>query len=290
MLSLEKSSPRISAPKDQPPDWIQALSQGLSFTDQRVRQGLRATVSSKIIDDKVHLFIPPELAQLQPDVLRYLHALGAAHNFTLVEDRRSVDIEPIAERRSARPNDLALGVSLLLKQTGLPGPAHSLSEPHILRPDNPRITLPRLIRMAAQVQADSKKVIFVPNRFLTGDFGQQAEPMMGYACRVITHDEQLVLSYFDAAEFHALGYISNDQFVIHVFLAGGPITAPRIWSPLGIITDAAFRCQIFTSNSPAHHVGLLYNTFYIDMETSMEDESWWAGIEPDEPLADGRAN
>nr|MBX2885946.1 hypothetical protein [Granulosicoccus sp.] len=220
MLHLDKHV----KPENNTDDWIRGLSRVLKFTDQKLRPGLRATLSCKVADNEPTLFLPPELATLQPDILSYLHALGAANNITLTEDRREIDIQPMTERRSNRPSDLALGVSLLLRQTGLPGPAHCLSKPHVLRPDNPQIPLPKLINMAAHVQPSSKKVVFVPNRFLTGNFSEQAQPMTGYACRVITQEEQITISYFHSPDFHAMGYISNDQFVIHVFLAGGPIS------------------------------------------------------------------
>lgn len=275
MLQLDKHL-KTEANTD---EWIRGLSRVLKFTDQRVRPGLRATLSCKVSDGEPSLFLPPELATLQPDILSYLHALGAANNITLIEDRREIDIQPMTERRSKRPSDLALGVSLLLRQTGLPGPAHCLSKPHVLRPDNPQISLPKLINMAAHVQPGCKKVVFIPNRFLTGDFSEQAKPMTGYACKVITQEEQITISYFNSPDFHAMGYISNDQFVIHVFLAGGPISSPKIWSPFSIMTDSAFRCQVFKSKSAAHHFGILYSTLYIDLEASMETEPWWTGIE-----------
>lgn len=278
MLQLDKDSPLENSTDE----WIRGMSRVLKFTDQKVRPGLRATLSCKVADGEPTLFLPPELATLQPDILRYLHALGAANDITLVEDRRQVDIQPVTERRSNRPSDLTLGVSLLLRQTGLPGPAHCLSKPHVLHPENPQIPLPKLINMAAHVQPSCKKVVFVPNRFLTGNFTEQAQPMTGYACKVITQEEQLTITYFTSPDFHALGYISNDQFVVHVLLAGGPIGTTQIWSPFSIMTDAAFRCQVFKSKSSAHHFGLLYSTLYIDMEASMENESWWNGMDESE--------
>jgi len=279
MLQLEKQTPD----PDSSEQWISELSEHLKFTDRQARPGLRATISCRVVDRQPTLFVPAELAQLQPDVLRYLHALGATNNLALIEDRRTVSVDPITERRTSRPTNLALGVSLMLKQTGMPGPAHGLSKPHILRPDNPKIDLPRLINMVAHVKPGSKKVVFVPNRFLTGDFSEKARPMTGYACKVITHDEHLVLSYFHSPDFHAIGYVSNDQFVIHLLLAGGSIRTPKIWSPPSVLTEGSFRCQIIKSKSRAHDFGLMYSTYYIDLEKSMEEESWWQSLtDPDD--------
>ena len=257
-------------------EWILALDNVLKLTDETVRSGLQTRLSCKVVGDQASLILPPEMDELQPDVLQYLHALGAAQDITLIEERRVDDIIPVINLREDRPPDLALGVSLLLKQTGMPGPVHSLSTPHMLHPDNPPIDLAKLIKIVANVYKDAKKVVFVPNRFLTGNFSDKNSPLTGYACKVITGDRKLILSYFNAPEFHAIGYVSNNQFVMHVFLAGGPISNPRLWSPYSIMTDSAFRCQVFKSAVPGHDFGLLYSTFYIDLDHSLQNQDWWS--------------
>lgn len=262
--------------KDSKDNWLIRLNELMSLTDTSMLPGNKANLSCNIDGDTNEMFLPANLAEFQPQVLRYLHALSAANNITLVEDRRAIEIQPVTERRLSRPSDLAIGVSLLLKQTGLPGPAHSLSSPHRLNIGNARIELPRLIRMAAELHAKSKRVVFLPNRFITGNFQEDAEPMTGYACKATCDTNNITLGYFNAPEFRAVGYISNDQFVLHVLLAGGSISEPTIWSSLKTLNTSSFRCQIFNSPVPNADFGLLYSTYYIDLEESMEQQQWWS--------------
>lgn len=261
--------------------WLIGLNKILDLTDRKPRPGLRANLSCHQVDNRAKLFLPPEMAQLQPETLAYLHAVGAAHDMTLVEDRRKVDLVPSIDKRNTRPPDLAIGVSLLLKQTGLPGPAHSLSMPHVLRDYNHTIELQRLLAMAAKLHPKSKKIVFLPNRFLTGNFEQDSAPMTGYACKSICDSQNITLSYFSAPEFRSVGYITGDQFVLHVLLGGGSIKDPKIWSSWDTMTNINFRCQVFKSPVPGHNFGLLYTTFYIDLEKSMKNQAWWNDKRPD---------
>jgi len=257
--------------------WLIGLNKILDLTDRKERQGFKTNLHCRLVDNRAALFLPPEMAQLQPETLAYLHALGATNNIMLSEDRRKISVQPVVDMRDNRPPDLAVGVSLLLKQTGLPGPAHSLSSPHVLREKNHAIKLPRLIAMAAKLHPRSKKVIFQPNRFLTGNFDQDASPMTGYACKSVCDNHKITLSYFAAPEFRSIGYITGDQFVLHVLLAGGSIKDPQIWSSWDTMTDSNFRCQVYRSPVPGNDFGLLYSTFYIDLEESMENKDWWNG-------------
>jgi len=256
-------------------DWILALDNVLKLTDEKTKTGLQARITCNVVNDNASFILPPEMAELQPDVLNYLHAIGAAHDITLIEERRSKDRIPVINRRSQRPTNLALGISLLLKQTGMPGPVHSLSVPHMLKPGNDGIDIAKLIKIVAKVYPDSKRVIFEPNRFLTGEFTDQNASMTGYACKVMTNDNAIILGYFNAPQFHAIGYVTNDQFVMHVFLAGGPIRQPRLWSPYKTMTDSIFRCQLFKSALAGSDFGLLYTTFYIDLEGALQNRPSW---------------
>lgn len=267
MQNLNAEQPYLSPSTG---EWIQSLNTILARTDQNPRKGNRATLSCRKIDDKPVMFVPRELPTLQPDLLRYLHALGSSNGITLVEDRRSIDIQPIRDRRDSKPSKMAMGVSLLLKQTGLPGPAHGLSRPHLLEAGNRKIDLVTLIRMSASVYGESKKVVFIPNRLLAPNKDDRT-PMTGYACQIRSGDDRFLLSYFNAPEFHAIGYNAGTQFVLHVLLAGGSISNPEIWSPFETLTDSTFRCQILADQNNQELFGLLYSTFYIDLASSMHD-------------------
>ena len=264
-----------SSDSDSIDEWLLGLDKVLDLTDRTAQQKLKVNLNCRMSNNKASLFLPPEMALLQPQTLSYLHSLAASNKITLVEDRRKISVEPPIEQRKQRPSDLAIGVSLLLKQTGLPGPAHSLSEPHVLREDNHRIDVSRLIKMTARLHDRSRKVVFLPNRFLTGNFREDAAPMTGYACKSRCGDRKITLSYFNAPEFRSVGYISGDQFVLHVLLAGGPIQDPKVWCTWDTLTNATFRCQVYQSPVPGHDFGLLYSTFYIDLDNSMEEQSWW---------------
>ncbi len=257
-------------------EWIATLDKILQLTDLTPKTRLRASLNCKLINDTPYLFLPSEMEWLQPELLSYIENLTQQHGIELVEDRRKLDIEPISERRYAKPTDLALGVSLLLKQTGIPGPAHCLSVPHMLKAGNEKIDVTTLIRMASAVYPEAKRVVFRPNRFLTGDFDADCEPVTGYACKVIHRHHKTTVSYFNSPDFHAVGYITNDQFVLHVLLAGGTQRNTGLWSPFRTLTDSTFRCQVFTGNQPEQNFGLLYHTFYIDLERSIEDVMGWS--------------
>jgi len=67
------------------------------------------------------------MQDLQPENLRYLHALASRNGCTLIEDRRGFDIQPLVERRDLKPHILAQGVAVLLKQAGMPDETHPIS-------------------------------------------------------------------------------------------------------------------------------------------------------------------
>ncbi len=256
-------------------EWIETLDKILQLTDLTPKTRLRASLNCKLIKNKPYMFLPSEMEWLQPELLDYIQSLAEQHGIELVEDRRKLEIQPINERRYAKPTDLALGVSLLLKQTGIPGPAHCLSVPHMLKAGNEQIELTKLIRMASAVYPKAKRVVFRPNRFLTGDFDENCEPVTGYACKVLHGQNKTTVSYFNSPDFHAVGYITNDQFVLHVLLAGGTQGNTGLWSPFKTLTDSTFRCQVFTGKHSPQSFGLLYHTFYIDLERSIEEVLGW---------------
>lgn len=251
--------------EDADTEWILSLDNVLKLTDEEAKPGLRARIKCSVVQDKVSFILPPEMDELQPDVLEYLHLLGAAYDITLVEERRTTTFIPKIDQRNERPTDLALGVSLLLKQTGLPGPAHCLSNPHMLNPENKSINIARLIKMIAGIYCEAKRVEVEPNRFLSNAFSQPNKALTGYACKVVTCDENFVVCYFNGSEFHSIGYIAHDQFVMHVFLAGGPASNPQLWGSYSTMTDSTLRCQLFKSAVPGCNFGLIYNTLYFDL-------------------------
>lgn len=245
--------------------WINGLSSIMRLSDTRLDPSLKTVISSDVKNGKLALFLPPEMAELQPENLRYLHTLASRNDCMLIEDRRTADIRPLVEQRDLKPHKLAVGIGELLKQTGMPGTAPSLSNPHRLSPNNPHIDVPVLIDMVATSVTKCKRVVFLPTPALVETTGNETHPISAFACKLVTADTTTVLSFFDSPGFKAIGYIANDQFVMHVFIGGGPLRSPLIWANTDAMTKNRFRFQLFRSTQPGQDFGLLYNTFYMDI-------------------------
>ena len=235
---------------------------------------LHTTLSCNVRGRRPVLFLPPEMGTLQPRSLGYLRAFARHHGFGLVEDRRRADIRPIVEQRDRTPSRLAMGISLLLKQSGMPGGARTLSNPHRLNADSLHIELDELVRMAARGRERSKRVVMLPNRLLVEITGEDTHPIVGRACRVESAAGSTVLSQFESPAFRCLGYSTGRQYVVHVFLAGGPTHAPELWSRLHTLTRTDFRFRLFPAGQPAHDFGLFHATFHFDVAGG-EDTPWW---------------
>lgn len=248
--------------------WITQIADVLRYTDRTVDPRLRTTLSANVKRDRASLFLPPEMSVRQPESLRYIQAFASHNNCRLVEDRRSVDVQPIIEQRHRKLSPMAMGVSTLLKQTGLPGSIRSLSIPHRLDTDSPHIKMTQLIEMAAKVVDKSKRVVLLPNQFIVQALGNDTHPIIGHACNLVSGEVTTVLSYFESPAFRSVGYMAKKQFVIHVLLAGGPLQSPETWTNLHALGDSVFRFQLFRSNHPGRDFGLFYRTFYIDLDST----------------------
>lgn len=252
----------------------------MRLSDTRLDPSLKTVISSDVKNDKLALFVPPEMSNLQPENLRYLHAMASRNGCMLIEDRRCSDIRPLVEQRDLKPHRLAQGISELLVQTGMPGPAARLSTPHRLSPGNPHIDVPELIEMVSATVAKSKRIIVLPTPALVETTGNETNPISAFACKLVTADTNTVLSFFDSPGFKAIGYIANDQFVVHVFIGGGPLRSPLIWANFDAMLKNRFRFQLFRSTQPGQDFGLLYNTFYLDINRAQAP-----GSQPSRKLA-----
>ena len=251
--------------------WIQGLSAVLDLTDRRNNPRLRTTMSCNFKQNRIAFFLPPEMASLQPENLRYMHRIAKKHNCRLIEDRRNVNVQPIIEQRSLDTNAMTLGISMLLKQAGMPGAAPEPSKPHRLHPDNLHIDVAELISMASFAAPTSKRIVLLPNQFIVDVLDNETSPIVGYACKLVTADAVTTLAYFDSAHFRAVGYHAGSQFVMHVFLAGGPLHSPQIWSNPNTISNDNFGFQLFKSTHPGHDFGLMYKTLYLDLDDVAEN-------------------
>ncbi|MEE9336083.1 MAG: hypothetical protein V3U65_18505 [Granulosicoccaceae bacterium] len=253
--------------------WIQSLSAVLDLTDRNSNPRLRTTMSCNVKQNRIAFFLPPEMAALQPENLRYMHRIAKKHNSSLIEDRRSVNVQPILEQRNVDTDAMALGISMLLKQAGMPGAAPEPSAPHRLHPDNLHIDIAELISMASFAAPTSKKIVLLPNQFMVDVLDNETNPIVGYACKLVTAEAVTTLAYFDSSHFHAVAYHAGSQFVVHVFLAGGPLHSPQIWSKPNTISNDSFRFQLFKSTHPGHDFGLMYKTLYLDVNDIDENET-----------------
>lgn len=256
------ANPEIEA-IEQP--WVHSLDGFLNLTDRRTSPRLRTILSSSMQHGRTAFFLPTEMASLQPENLRYMHRFANKHNCKLIEDRRTIDVQPIIEQRDNEISAMTMGISLLLNQTGMPGSTPDLSVPHRLNPESLHIDVAELIAMAAFAVPKSKKIVLLPNQFLAEVLDNDTSPISGYACKLVTADTVTKIACFESTNFRAIGYHAGCQFVIHVFLAGGPMHSPELWTNPYTIGQDTFRFQLFKSTHPGHDFGLMYSTLYLDV-------------------------
>lgn len=253
--------------------WVQSLTDIIRKTDHSAESRMHTVLSCDIKSNKPALFLPPDMAELQPRSLRYLHAFAQANDLRLIEDRRRVEIRPVIEQRDQKPPMIALGLSTLLKQMGLPGPPRPLSQPHRLNADSPHINIARLIEMAAFATPACKRVVVLPNRMMVNVLNDDTQPISGYACKLISADNNSILSHFDSRNFRAIGYSAGRQYVTHVCLAGGLLHDASLWTHIQTLTRMDFRFQLFPGHRASDDFGLFYTTFYFNL--AEKPTPWW---------------
>ena len=253
--------------------WVHSLAQSGRLTQLSLESRMRTMISCDVRKAKASIYVPPDMSELQPRSLRYLHAFARQHEFQLVEDRRRVAVRPLNDKRSRTAPVIAKGLSELLKQLGMPGDTRSLTVPHRLAAESTHIPINKLIRMAAFSAQQAKHVAVKPNRSLLDVLNGRSEPIHAYGCKVVCEDTSTILSHFDSSGFRGIGYSAGKQYVMHVCLAGGPITKPELWAEFHTLTRTDFQFQLFQSEGGKHDLGLFYATFYIDLSDT--PVPWW---------------
>jgi hypothetical protein len=253
--------------------WVKPLADAIRNTSQHAESRMRTVISCDIRSGKPALFLPPDMAELQPQSLRYLHAFAKTNDLSLIEDRRRIEIQPMVEQRNRKPPMIAKGLSMLLKQTGLPGSSRPLSEPHRLNADSPHIGIARLVEMAAFAEPRSKRVVILPNRMMVNVLNNDTQPISGYACKMNSAHCTSILSHFDSTNFRAVGYSAGRQYIMHVCLAGGPLMNSSLWTQVQTLTRTDFRFQLFPGRQTREDFGLFYATFYLNL--SETPTPWW---------------
>lgn len=258
--------------------WVESLNARLSLATRSSAassaRAMRTTLRAHVDTERKALYVPAEMPSLQRRGLRYLAAFARSNDFRLVEDRRRFRISPPLERRDDSPPAIALGLALLMKQAGLPGPAAELSRPHRLRGGNSAIELPDLLRMAALARPHAKRIVALPNKPLVDVLHDNTHPITGYGCRIDTTAGKTLLTHFDSQGLRAVGYSTGDQYVMHVLLAGGPRDEPTLWADPHTLMRTDIRFRLFPGQKPSEDVGLLYSSFYFDM-AKQRPAPWW---------------
>lgn len=267
--NTQEVTPDIS--DDRP--WVESVSHCLAHTYPGNVVRTRTMLSCDFQSSKGSLFVPPDMAELQPASLEYLHIFAQAHDLTLIEDRRRLQLKPLLDRRQPAAPMIARAIAELLSAAGLPGKAPDVSNPHRLNDDSPHIDMTQLIQMAAFAAPDSKKVQLPVNSKLANVLNNDTQPITAYASNVKSTETSTILSIFDAPRFRAIGYSSGTQYIVHVCLAGGPISNPQLWTDLHTLTRTDFQFQLMTSPQKDHTLGLFYHSFYFDMWS--HQSPWW---------------
>jgi len=282
-MANQKNTP--SANQTMPEQWVVPLAKRIAQTHDSPETRMRTMISCDVRSGKPSLFVPPDMAELQPRSLRYLHAFARLNDLQLVEDRRRVAIQPVHEQRGRNQSALAKGLGELLQQLGMPGRGRTLSSPHRLSADSQHVNISRLIRMAAFAAPHAKAVKVEPNRHLSEVLDNSSDPINAFACKLVSADTSTILSHFDAPHFRAIGYSAGKQYIMHLCVAGGPITSPKLWAHFHTLTRSDFQFQLFNAQSPKNDIGLFYATFYLDL--SGAPAPWWLTTWSDTRLAMG---
>ena len=258
--------------------WVTAVAKAIEQTQGSSESKVKTVLTCRTINNKNALFVPADMAELQPRSLKYLHKFAAANTLLLIEDRRSVNAKPIIEKRTQKDPMMILGMSMLLKQAGMPGPARKLSEPHRLKPENTFVPIASLIDMAAYSATQAKRILLPPNRITVKALDNDSQPIFGYACNIKTDDTTCLLSHFESNSLKAIGYSAGSQFVLHLCLGGGIMPHSRLWTNLNTLQSTDFRFQLFAGKTPAEDFGLFYATLYLDL--SQAPYPSWAVTKP----------
>ena len=265
--------------------WISSLAKVLKQTQPCAESRMRTMISCDVRSGKPSIYVPPDMAELQPRSLSYLHAFARTHELQLVEDRRRVSVQPLHDKRNQNSPAIVKGVGELLQQLGMPGPVRVQSSPHRLAADSPHIGMDKLIQMAAVACPSAKRTAIEPNRTLGDVLDDNYQPINAFGCKLITADTSTVLSHFDSDHFRAVGYSAGKQYVMHLFLAGGLMSTPKLWADFHTLTRTDFQFHLFNAANAKDDVGLFYATFYFDVAET--PAPWWLNTWADSRLTSG---
>lgn len=258
--------------------WINELSQAVSG-ENGVHFGKDyCQLKCRMIQRRLTLIYPYELGEKSPEVLQYLSAFAQQNKLKILKERRADIVEPLYECRKEEPPILALGVGMLLQQTGLAGS----DQLHLAdTPSEPQVSgqrFGRLLKIGAEVSQKGKKVKLRPNRFIFGENAQQKQ-LNGFASKIVKGGESRIFSYFDADNFRAIGYTRQANFIFHVFAGGGPEHNTAIWGPLQVMTREPLHFRLFRSTESDSRFGMLYSSYTLNLRETAENAAYWKNKE-----------
>lgn len=253
--------------------WVNSAAAGSKQRHETAESRVKTVLTCQNVDNKNAIFVPSDMAELQPRSLNYLQKFAQKNKLTLIEDRRKVQVQPLIEKRVVHTPKLVLGMSMLLKQAGMPGAARALSEPHRLNPDSPYFNISTLLDMAAFSMPRAKRVKLDPNRMTVKALHGNTQPITAYACNIKTENTTTVLSHFESEKLRAIGYSAGSQYVFHLVVAGGSINDPQLWADLETLQMTEFRFQLCAGSKPSEDYGLFYSTLYLDLAKA--PYPWW---------------
>jgi len=246
--------------------WIHTLAGWFSDTEQAGNLSHRTHVGCAYKCNKPALFLPPAMASNQPRNLRYLHRFAALNKCLLIEDRRSLDVKPLLDKRNTELAPITQASIELLQQTGMRCKDIRPSDPNVLAENKVHVPLTQLIKMAAKVVDNGKRIVVLPKKHISQLLGGDTHPIIGYAAKVKVGDDLLTVSYFDSPKYRMLGYRCGDQFVCHLLLGGGPLHTPELWAHNEALADTSARFQLYRGKQAKNDMGLLTVTQFIQLK------------------------
>ncbi|MCB1753944.1 MAG: hypothetical protein KDJ38_00385 [Gammaproteobacteria bacterium] len=254
--------------------WIADISHAINDAGMSNSSKDYCQLRCRTIQRRLTLIYPNRLREENPELLDYLSKFAEKNGLKLLQERRTIPVEPLYECRKEEPPILALGVGILLQQTGLAGSnqLHLSQENPLPQVSGQRFA--KLLKIASQVSDNGKRVQLRPNRFL---FGEQApaSALTGFASKVIKGQENRVFSYFDNDSFRAIGYMQKSSFIFHVFAGGGPETAPERWGPLSVMTREPIQFRLYRDAQSSKKFGVLYTSYNLDLNQTASKAAYW---------------
>lgn len=273
----EVSTSNVTVVDDE--SWAKQTSEAINKPEMHNMGKDYCQLKCRMIQRRITLIYPHGLREQNPELLRYLSQFAEQNKLKLLQDRRVIPVEPLYECRKEEPPILALGVGVLLQQTGLTGTnqLHLSDEDPIPQVSGNRFR--KLLKIADTVSETGKKVTVKHNRFLAPD-ADPAAKIHATASKVVKGNDHRIFSYFNGKKFRAIGYTQKSNFVFHVFAGGGTAGKTGVWGPLDIMTREPIHFRLYRDVDADNNFGLLYTSYNLDMHQTADAAADWNNQAP----------